>query len=119
MKNNIVKEKSCQLALEIVNVYKSLTRDHKEFILSKQLVRSGTSVGANIEEAIGAHSKKDFLSKIVIAYKEARETRYWLNLLRDSGYIKEEMAKHLIDKAEELCKIMARIQMTLRKQIEK
>lgn len=74
MKENIIRDKSFEFALNIIETYKSLITEKKEFVLSKQLLRSGTSVGANVEEAIGAQSRKDFLSKISIAYKEIRET---------------------------------------------
>lgn len=80
---NIIKEKSYKFALEIINLYKSL-QIQNEYVLSKQLVRAGTSIGANVEEATAAQSRKDFVSKMSIASKEARETRYWLKLLNDS-----------------------------------
>ena len=78
--NNVVQQKSFAFAIRIVNVYKYLTLEKKEFVLSKQLLRSGTSIGANIEESIDGQSDKDFLSKISISYKEARETVYWPKL---------------------------------------
>ena len=80
--DNLIQQKSFAFALRTVHLYRYLTNEKKEFVLAKQVLRSGTSVGANIEEAIGAQSQKDFLSKISIAYKEARETKYWLNLLK-------------------------------------
>jgi four helix bundle protein len=79
--DNIIQHKSFAFAIRIVNLYKYLTSEKKEFVLSKQLLRSGTSIGANIEESIGGQSEKDFLSKLSIAYKEARESIYWLKLL--------------------------------------
>jgi len=109
MKENIIKEKSYAFALEIIETYKKLG-NKKEFILSKQLVRSGTSIGANIEEAIGAQSKKDFISKISISYKEARETHYWLNLLTDSNFLNKTESDKLIKDCEELLKIIGAIQ---------
>ena len=81
IKGNVVATKSFEFAKRIYFLYKFLTEEKGEFILSKQILRSGTSIGANIEEAIGAQSKKDFLSQIAVAYKEARETHYWLRLL--------------------------------------
>ncbi len=75
-KDNIIQEKSYDFAVRIVNLYKHLLQEKKEFVLSKQLLRSGTSIGANIEEAIGGQSRKDFYAKLTIAYKEARETHY-------------------------------------------
>ncbi|MBW6441196.1 four helix bundle protein, partial [Patescibacteria group bacterium] len=76
MKNNIIVDKSYNFALRIVKLSQNLIKNKKEFVLSKQILRSGTSIGANVEEAIGAQSKKDFLNKMSIAYKEARETDY-------------------------------------------
>jgi four helix bundle protein len=80
MKKNVVREKSYDFALRIVEAYKILAKDKKEFVLSKQVLRSGTAIGANIEEADASISKAEFSAKISIAYKEARETCYWLRL---------------------------------------
>ncbi len=112
MKENIIQQKSFAFAIRIVNAYKYLTDQKKEFVLSKQLLRSGTSIGANVEEAIGGQSKKDFIAKISISYKEARETKYLLNLLTDTDYLDEKLSKSLIDDAEELCKILSSILLT-------
>ena len=76
MKENVVRDKSFDFAVRVVNMYKRLSREEKEFIISRQLLRSGTSIGANVEEAIGGISKADFKAKLGIAYKEARETAY-------------------------------------------
>ncbi len=115
MKNdNIVQLKSFAFAIRIVNLYKYLTTEKKEFVLSKQLLRSGTSVGANIEESIGGQSDKDFLSKISIAYKEARESMYWLKLLQATDYLTKEQAESLLADAEEICKIIGSIQKTIK-----
>src|SRR5262245_33327755 len=73
----------------MVRMYQHLTEERKEFVLSKQVLRSGTSIGANVEEAIGGQSGRDFVARMTIAYKEARETHYWLRLLRDAGYLSE------------------------------
>ncbi len=81
MKNNIIQRKSYDFAIRIVRIYKYLCEEKKEYTLSKQLLRSGTSIGANVEEAIGGQSEKDFFAKLTIAYKEARETKYWIRLL--------------------------------------
>jgi len=86
-KENVIQEKSYRFAIRMVNLYRHLAEQQKEFVLSKQVLRSGTSIGANVEEAIGGQSRRDFLSKCSIAYKEARETRYWLRLLRDTEYL--------------------------------
>jgi len=83
MKENVIQEKSFQFALGIIKLYQQLVAE-KEYVISKQLLRSGTSIGANVEEAIAAQSKKDFLSKMSIASKEARESKYWLTLLQKS-----------------------------------
>jgi four helix bundle protein len=112
--NNIIQQKSFAFAIRIVNLYKFLTTEKKEFVLSKQLLRSGTSVGANIEESIGGQSDKDFLSKISIAYKEARESMYWLKLLKATDYLSQEQADSLLKDAEELCKIIGKIQITIK-----
>ena len=83
---NLIREKSYKFALEMVKLYNFLLMKN-EYVLSKQILKSGTSIGANVEESQAAQSKKDFISKLSIANKEARETLYWLRLLKDSGYI--------------------------------
>jgi len=113
-KENIVQSKSYNFAIRIVKVYKYLNEEKREFILSKQLLRSGTSIGANIEEAIGGQSRKDFFAKLTIAYKEARETHYWIRLLKDTDYLDEEQYNSLIGDIEELQKIIGSIQKTIR-----
>jgi len=90
MKENIIQIKSYAFAVRIVKVYKYLCEEKKEYVLSKQLLRSGTSIGANIEEAIGGQTDKDFFAKLTIAYKEARETHYWIRLLTDTDYISKK-----------------------------
>ena len=112
--NNIIQEKSFAFAIRIVNLNKHLITEKKEFILSKQLLRSGTSIGANVEEAIGAVSDKDFLNKLGIAYKEARESIYWLKLLQATDYITKEEFESIHNDAEEICKILGKIQITMK-----
>ncbi len=112
--DNVVQKKSFAFAIRIVNVYKYLIAEKKEFVLSKQLLRSGTSIGANIEESIGGQSDKDFISKISISYKEARETMYWLKLLQATDYLSEQEAISLLNDAEEICKILGKIQITIK-----
>jgi len=112
--DNAVQIKSYAFAVRIVNVYQFLSNDKKEFVLSKQLLRCGTSIGANIEEAIGGQSSKDFYAKLTIAYKEARETHYWIRLLRDTGYLSKEQSESLLDDITELLKIIGSIQKTIR-----
>jgi four helix bundle protein len=113
-KDNIIQQKSFAFAVRIVNLYKNLIYEKKEFVLSKQLLRSGTSIGANIEESIGGQSDKDFISKISIAYKEARETIYWLKLLQATDFLTQQQADSLLNDADEICKILASIQKTLK-----
>ena len=98
-KDNIILNKSYAFALEIISIYK-LLKQHQEFEIGKQLLRSGTSIGANINEATAAQSKKDFIAKMSIASKEARETRYWLNLVKDSKMLEIDYNKILKEMAE-------------------
>ncbi|MFA6447136.1 MAG: four helix bundle protein [Patescibacteria group bacterium] len=114
MRDNVIQTKSYQFALDIIRVYKNLYENKREYVLSKQLLRAGTSVGANVEEALGAHTDKDFVCKIAIAFKEAREANYWIRLLRDSGYLEQAVARHLEDASMELIRIMAKIQITFK-----
>lgn len=109
---SIIAGKAYVFALEIVKIYKCLCNDRKEYVLSKQLLRSGTSVGANINEAISAQSKRDFVHKLNIALKEARETNYWLNLLKDSEYINPVEFDTLNNKCNEIIKMLTSIIMT-------
>ena len=113
-KDNIVQIKSYAFAVRIVKNYKHLCENKKEFILSKQLLRCGTSIGANIEEAIGGQSDKDFYAKLTISYKEARETHYWIRLLKDTNYLTEEESVSLLNDTDELLRIIGSIQKTLR-----
>lgn len=115
MKNdNVIQIKSYAFAVKIIKIYQFLANDKKEFVLSKQLLRSGTSIGANIEEAIGGQSSKDFYAKLTIAYKEARETHYWIRLLRDANYLNKEESENLLEDITEILKIIGSIQKTLR-----
>lgn len=106
MKENILSEKSYSLALRMVKLYKFIAEEHKEYVLSKQILRSGTSIRANIEESIHAQSKIDFIHKLSIAQKEASETNYWLRLLRDSDYLKPKLAESLLFDCEEIQKLL-------------
>lgn len=112
---NIIKEKSKVFALRIIKLYKYLTITKKEYILSKQVLRSGTSIGANITEANAGQSKKDFIAKIYIAHKESVETNYWLELLRDSSILEKEFVNSVLKDCEEICKILSKIQKTCNK----
>jgi four helix bundle protein len=113
-KDNIVQIKSYAFAVRVVKACQYLNNEKKEFVLSKQLLRSGTSIGANIEEAIGGQSDKDFFAKLTIAYKEARESHYWVRLLKDTDYLNQEEANSLINDVEELMRIIGSIQKTMR-----
>ncbi|MEG8990908.1 four helix bundle protein [Ignavibacteria bacterium 4148-Me] len=111
--DNIIKQKSYNFALKIIDLFQSL-KNEREYVISKQLLRSGTSIGANIEEAIGGQSRKDFFMKINIAYKEARETNYWLKLLKDSNLIELRTAESLINECDEILKILGTIIKTMK-----
>ncbi|MEZ4688646.1 MAG: four helix bundle protein [Ignavibacteria bacterium] len=117
MTESIIKNKSYKFAIRIVKLYLYLRNEKKEFQLSKQILRSGTSIGANVEEALGGQSKKDFLNKISIAYKEARETNYWIRILNDTGFIDKEMYDSIVKDSYELLKILSKIQITVKEQI--
>ena len=106
-----IAEKSYAFALQIISLYKTLKKEN-EYELSKQVLRSGTSIGANVNEAISAVSKKDFINKLGISLKEARETNYWLNLLKDSNYISEEVFHKLNNDCQELIKFLSSIIIT-------
>ena len=105
-RENVLRVKSYSFALRIVKAYKYLIAEKKEFVLSKQLLRSGTSIGANIAEANQGQSRPDFISKLSIALKESVETEYWLNLLRDSEYLTPEQTQSLLDECRELIRIL-------------
>lgn len=106
MKESVLKDKSSNFALRIIKLYKYIIREKKEFILSKQILRSGTSIGANIEEANQAQSKADFVHKLSIAQKEEFETDYRVRLLRDSDFLTENQAESLLEDCRELQKLL-------------
>lgn len=112
--NNIIVQKTFDFAIRSINLYKYLCykATNKEFIISKQLLRSGTSIGANIEEAIGGQSTADFISKLSIAYKEARESLYWIKLLYKTDYITDAEYKSLTADLDDIIKIIAKIKIT-------
>jgi len=112
-KNNLIQEKSYLFALRIVRLYQFLERKN-EHVISKQLLRSGTSIGANVEEAIGSQSEKDFFAKLCIVYKEIRETHYWLRLLRDSNLISKVQSTSILNDCESLLRITGSIQKTIK-----
>ena len=115
---NVIQDKSYAFAVKIVKICRSIMDEKKEFVLSKQMLRSGTAIGALVEEAIGGQTDKDFFSKMTIAYKEARETKYWIRLLNDSGLLEEVAALDLINDVEELLRIMGSIQKSMRIKME-
>ena len=108
MKENIIATKTYSFAVKTVLLSKKLIAQN-EYVLSKQILKSGTSIGANVEEAIGGISKKDFRAKMSISYKEARETHYWLRLLRDTDYISKDKFDNLRSLLDEILKILFKI----------
>lgn len=106
MAENLIVDKSFKFAIRIINLYKYLCEEKKEFVLSKQLLRSGTSIGANIKEAIQGQSKKDFLSKMNISLKEASETEYWIELLIATNYLNERDGNSILEDCVEIKKIL-------------
>ncbi len=115
MRENILKDKSYAFAIRSVKLFKYLNTDQKEFVLSKQILRSGTSIGANIEEANVGQSKKDFIAKLSISLKEAKETHYWLRLLYDCEYLSQNMFNSLLNDCNEIISLLTIIIKTSRK----
>jgi four helix bundle protein len=106
---NIIENKSFHFAIRIVNLYKYLCRTKKEFVLSKQLLRAGTSIGANVAESQQAQSRADFISKLSIALKETSETKYWLRLLKATDYLTDEESRSIYADCIELEKLLVTI----------
>ena len=106
---NLILDKSFQFALRIMKLYAHLKRSKVERDLILQLLRSGTSIGANVEEAIGGSSRKDFIHKLEIAYREARESKYWLKLFMEGNWIENKIAISFIKDCEEIIKILTAI----------
>ncbi|HKJ45294.1 MAG TPA: four helix bundle protein [Balneolales bacterium] len=104
-KENVLYDKSYEFSIKIIKLYKYLQKEKKEYTLSRQLLRCGTSIGANVAEANGAISEDDFSAKISIAYKECLETKYWLSLLKDTEYISIDIYTKLYSSADEIAKI--------------
>ena len=115
-KPNIIREKTYQFAVDIIHLYKKM-QYQKEYVVSRQIVRSGTSIGANVEEATAAQSKKDFVAKMSISSKEARETNYWLRLIRDTSIIDNGDLTDLLKDSEEIIKILTSIIKTAQKNL--
>jgi len=118
MAENIVKDKSRDFALRIIKLYKHLCEEKREFVLSKQILRSGTSVGANIVEAHNAMSKKEFIAKMNISLKEAAETEYWLDLLYASEYIEKKEFESMNADCNEIKSLLVAIIKTSTKNVE-
>ena len=114
MKETPIKTKSYAFAIRMVRLFQWLCKEKNEFILSKQILRCGTSIGANVHEAGGSYSEKEFASKIQIAFKEALETSYWLSLLHDTDYIERPAFDSMYADCAELIRILAAITKTLR-----
>ena len=108
-KENVIQVKTYSFAVKAVNSYIEIKETKKEYDISRQFVRSATSIGANVEEAIGGYSKKDFIHKIQISYKEARETKYWLRLMKDTKIIETTKADLLLADVEEIIRIISAI----------
>ncbi len=115
---NIIQTKTYDFAVRTIRLYKHLSATKKEYVLSKQLLRSGTSIGANVEEALGAQTEKDFYAKLSIAYKEARETHYWIRLLAETDYFTPKEKNSLLKDIEELLKLIGSIQISLKAKLE-
>lgn len=106
MKENVLRTKSYSFAIRIVRLSQHLQNEKKEFVLSKQILRSGTAIGALIREAEYGQSKTDFIHKLTIALKEANETEYWINILKDTNYIDGKLFESLINDCTELIKLL-------------
>jgi four helix bundle protein len=115
-RENIIQQKSFAFAIRIINLYKYLYDEKRELVLSKKLLKSVTSIGSNVEEAFGSQSDNDSLSKMSIAYKESEETLHCLNLLFEKKYLDKEQFESLHNEAEELCRIIEKIQITMKDQ---
>ena len=109
MNDNVIENKSFDFAVRIVNLHKHLSAEEKEFVLSKQLLRSGTSIGANVSEAVRGQSKADFLAKMCIALKEANESHYWIRLLYKTDFLTEQEFNSIENDVVELIKILSSI----------
>ena len=109
MRENVILEKSMDFSVRIVRLYQFLCAEKKEFVMSKQLLRSGTSIGANAHEAVNGQTRKDFLSKMYIALKEATESEYWITLLMRTNYLTQEQGDSILADCVELKKILMAI----------
>jgi four helix bundle protein len=117
MKENLIQKETFEFSLRIIKLYQYLVEEKHQYEFAKQVLRSGTSIGANVEESIGGQSQKDFLSKLYIAYKEARETHYWLRLLKASDLIDTGISDSLLSDCERILRILGKIISTTRSKI--
>lgn len=115
---NIVQQKSFDFAVKVVKIAYQIQNEKKEFDLSRQIIRSGTSIGANIEESMGGSSDKDFLHKISISYREARETEYWVRLLFEVDLISIETKNELLKEIQELLRLLGAIRRTMKERLK-
>ena len=114
MKDNVILDKTLDFSVRIVNLCKYLRKEKKEYLMSEQLLRCGTSIGANAHEAHNGQSSRDFLAKMYISFKEAAETEYWLKLLSRTNYLTQEQSKSILADCEEIKKILSAIILTLK-----
>lgn len=114
-----IAERSVTYALQVIKLYRELQQDEVGRVLGRQLLRAGTSIGANIHEAQGGQSKADFIAKMYIAYKEARETSYWLRLIRESQIVSMERLHDIIDETEQIMRILSSILLSARRNEKK
>ena len=118
MKDSIIYEKAFKFAVRVVEQYRELTENKKEYVLSKQFLKAGTSIGANVREGLEGQSKKDFVAKLSIALKEACETEYWIELMVATSYLSESTGKALLADVMEIIRILNSILKTSRKNLE-
>ena len=119
MDSNVVKDQSKAFAIRIVRLYRYLNKEKKEWVLSNQLLKSGTSIGANVIEALASISKKEFLAKMYISFKECRETEYWLELLHDTDYLSDDEFESIIQDCISLKKLLSSITKTTSQNLKK
>ena len=117
--DNVTQDKSYRFAIRIVKAYRYLINEQKEFVLSKQLLRSGTAIGALVREGVHAQSRPDFLNKMNVALKEAYETEYWISLLYDTGYISADMYQSIHEDCIELVKLLSSTVKTMKDSLGK
>ena len=118
IRNSVTLEKSKSFALKIINLYRQLAIEKNEYVLSKQILKSGTSIGANLTEAMYGHSEKDFLAKAYISFKECAETHYWLELLHNAGYINDEEFTPLNKDCQEILRLLSSSTKTLSQKLK-